>query len=230
MKSRFFAILAVNQTTKQTSMTKKIVICDDHVLFSSGLTELLKKNTNDYDIISFNDSVSCKQYLQQHRVDVFICDLNIDNIDGFLLINELRKELKGTRVIILTAYYEDFLIQKAARVGIHAFLKKETEANELISVIEMESDSPFYTNKLVKNSSNSFQEIDVSVAGKFKLSAQEKHIIRLIIEGKTSKEIADQLFISKTTVDTHRRNINRKLEIGNSASLIKFANENNLFS
>ncbi|MFA4869023.1 MAG: response regulator transcription factor [Pedobacter sp.] len=211
-------------------MTKKIVICDDHILFSSGLTELLKKNTDKYDIVSFKDSVSCKQYLQQHYADVFICDLNIDNIDGFVLISELRKELKGTKVIILTAYYEDFLIQKSEKAGIHAFLKKETEANELISVIEMDINAPFYTNKGVKSHNNSFQEIDASVAGKFRLSGQEKHIIRLIIEGKTSKEIAETLFISKTTVDTHRRNINRKLEIGNSASLIKFANENNLFS
>jgi DNA-binding NarL/FixJ family response regulator len=211
-------------------MIKKIVICDDHILFSSGLTELLKKNTDKYDIVSFKDSVSCKQYLQKHYADVFICDLNIDNIDGFVLISELRKELKGTKVIILTAYYEDFLIQKAEKAGIHAFLKKETEANELISVIEMDIDASFYTNKGVKSCNNSFQEIDASVAGKFRLSGQEKHIIRLIIEGKTSKEIAETLFISKTTVDTHRRNINRKLEIGNSASLIKFANENNLFS
>lgn len=211
-------------------MTKKIVICDDHILFSSGLTELLKKNNSSYDIISFNESISCKHYLQQQQADIFICDLNIDNIDGFILINELRKELKETKVIILTAYYEDFLIQKAEKAGIHAFLKKETEANELIAVIEMEKNAPFYTNKETKRPSNSFQERDVNVAGKFKLSGQEKQIIRLIIEGKTSKEIADQLFISKTTVDTHRRNINRKLEIGNSASLIKFANENNLFS
>lgn len=211
-------------------LAKKIVICDDHILFSSGLTELLKKTASAYDILSFNDSVSCKLHLQQHNADVFICDLNIDNIDGFVLINELKKELRDTKIIILTAYYEDFLIQKAEKAGIHAFLKKETEAKELISVIEMKIDAPFYTNKEIKKNSNLFQEIDTSVAGKFRLSAQEKQIIRLIIEGKTSKEIADKLFISKTTVDTHRRNINKKLEIGNSASLIKFANENNLFS
>jgi DNA-binding NarL/FixJ family response regulator len=209
---------------------KRIVICDDHVLFSSGLAELLKKFSETYEIETFKDSVSCKHYLLHHDVDVFICDLNIDNIDGFVLINELKKELNKTKVIILTAYYEDFLIQKAEKLGINAFLKKETEASELISVIEMEMNAPFYTNKSIKASNNSFQHIDVSLAGKFKLSAQEKQIIKLIIEGKTSKEIADKLFISKTTVDTHRRNINRKLEIGNSAALIKFANENNLFS
>ncbi|ATP56527.1 hypothetical protein CPT03_08590 [Pedobacter ginsengisoli] len=212
------------------SLVKKIVICDDHILFSSGLTELLKKSANEYDIISFKDSESCKSHLQKHDADIFICDLNIDNIDGFVLIYELKKDLNNTKIIILTAYYEDFLIQKAEKAGINAFLKKETEAKELIEVIEMPVNAPFYTNKAVKRFNNLFQEIDVTVAGKFKLSAQEKHIIRLIIAGKSSKEIAGELFISKTTVDTHRRNIHRKLEIGNSASLIKFANENNLFS
>jgi len=212
------------------SSVKKIVICDDHILFSSGLTELLKKSPNEYDIVSFKDSESCKSHLQKHNADVFICDLNIDNIDGFVLISELKKELISTKIIILTAYYEDFLIQKAEKAGIHAFLKKETEAKELIAVIEMPIKAPFYTNKAIKKPNNSFQEKDTTVAGKFKLSVQEKHIIKLIIEGKSSKEIADQLFISKTTVDTHRRNIHRKLEISNSASLIKFANENNLFS
>lgn len=211
-------------------MIKKIVICDDHVLFSSGLTELLKKSDDEYEITSFKDSISCKVFLREHHADVFICDLNIDNIDGFVLIHELKKELKGTKVIILTAYYEEFLIQKAEKSGIHAFLKKETEARELIAVIEMKMDAPFYTNKTSRVPNNSFQEKDAAIAGKFKLSGQERHIIKLIIEGKTSKEIADALFISKTTVDTHRRNINRKLEIGNTASLIKFANENNLFS
>jgi DNA-binding CsgD family transcriptional regulator len=62
------------------------------------------------------------------------------------------------------------------------------------------------------------------------LSKQEKEIIKLIIEGKKSKQIGEVLFISKTTVDTHRRNIHKKLEISNSSSLIKFAYENNLFS
>lgn len=102
-------------------MVKKIVICDDHVLFSSGLTELLKKSGNGYNVISFKDSVSCRQHLQEAHTDVFICDLNIDNTDGFVLINELRKELNKTKIIILTAYYEDFLIQKGRYPDYHPF-------------------------------------------------------------------------------------------------------------
>lgn len=211
-------------------MSKKIIICDDHALFASGISEILKKFGNGYDVMTFNESVSCKEYVQQNKVDVFICDLNIDNTDGFVLIEELKNELERTKIIILTAYFEDFLIQKAERLGIHAFLRKETTAEELIRVIELQPNTLFYTNKNFKKNSNSYTLIDESVANKFRLSKQEKEIIKLIIEGKKSKQIGEILFISKTTVDTHRRNINKKLEISNSSSLIKFAYENNLFS
>jgi len=210
-------------------MPKNIIICDDHVLFLSGITELLIKLGNDYKVIAFSNSNDCKNHII-NGADVFICDLNIDKIDGFVLINELKRQLANTKVIILTAYFEDFLIQKAEKMGISAFLKKETTAEELIDIIETPRGTPFYSNNNNKKPTNQFAAKDESVVNKLRLSRQEKEIIKLIIEGKTSKEIAEKLFISKTTVDTHRRNINKKLEITNSSSLIKFAHENNLFS
>lgn len=211
-------------------MQKNIVVCDDHVLFLNGITEVLNKMGNDYKVTSFSNTIECKAFIRQYGADVFICDLNIDNTDGFVLIEDLKDSLENTKIIILSAYFEDFLIQKAEKLGIKAFLKKETTAEELLQVIEMPSSSPFYANKITPKQSNDFSDLDDSVVNKFRLSKQEKEIIRLIIEGRTSREIGDMLFISKTTVDTHRRNINRKLEISNSSSLIKFANENNLFS
>jgi DNA-binding NarL/FixJ family response regulator len=211
-------------------MQKNIIICDDHILFLSGISEILKKFGNNYNIVTFSDSISCKTYIELNKVDVFICDLNIDNTDGFALIDELKNELTHTKTVILTAYFEDFLIQKAEKLGINAFMKKESTAEELISVIESDFNAPFYTNKKVPKSVNYFTNKDESIVSKFRLSKQEKEIIKLIIDGKTSNEIAQLLSISKTTVDTHRKNINRKLEISNSSSLIKFAHENNLFS
>ncbi len=211
-------------------MHKRILICDDHTLFLSGINEILKNCGQNYNVTGLNDSESCKAYIRNNPIDVFICDLNIDNVDGFSLIEELKSELKNTKVIILSAYYEDSLIVKAKRIGAHGFLKKETTIEELIAVIEADKSSEFFTNKNKRSVNNDFTALDGSVANKFRLSKQEKEIIKLIIEGKTSKEIADLLFISKTTVDTHRRNINKKLEISNSSTLIKFAHENNLFS
>ncbi len=211
-------------------MSKKILICDDHILFLGGLTEILKKFGNDYTVIGCNDSESCKTYIKENKIDVFICDLNIDNVDGFVLIEDLKIDLKDTKVIILTAYYEDFLIQKAQKMNLNAFLKKETTAEELITVIELERNSPFYTNKNSIRFTNDFLTKDESIINRFRLSNHEKQIIKYVIEGKKSKEIASLLSITKNTVDTHRRNINKKLEISNNSSLVKFVYENNLFS
>ena len=211
-------------------MQKTILVCDDHDLFLGGMAEILNKFGENYKIITFNNSVSCIKYIQQNKVEVFICDLNIDHTDGFALIGNLKKELTQTKIIILTAYFEDFLIQKAMKLGIHAFMRKESTAEELITIIESDNKSMFYANGIFENSTDFFKVKDACTIGKFRLSKQEKEIIKLIIDGKTSNQIASLLNISKTTVDTHRKNINRKLEISNSSSLIKFAHENNLFA
>lgn len=211
-------------------MSKHIVICDDHQLFLNGIAELLKNTDHDYRIAKFNNVHTCKEYISKNPIDVFICDLNIESADGFLLLDELKSYLKNTKKIILTAYYEEFLIQKAKRMGMDAFLKKETTAEELISVIEADLNGEFYVNGRDSKSVDVYREIDGPIINKFRISKQEKEVIRLIIKGLTSKEIADALFVSKTTVDTHRRNIHKKLEITNSSSLIKFAHENNLLS
>ena len=209
-------------------MPKQIVICDDHLLFLNGISELLKNTGNNYCIFKFSDVHSCRQHLIQHTADVFICDLNINHNDGFLLLEELKSQLKNTKTIILTAYYEDFLIHTAKKLGVDAFLKKETPAEELIEVIEAGKSKGFYTNKNYKQGNSVYSTMDNPIINKFRISKQEKEIIKLIIKGLTSKEIADVLFISITTVTTHRKNIHRKLEISNSSSLIKFAHENNL--
>lgn len=209
-------------------MPKRIVICDDHLLFLNGVSELLKNTGKEYSIFKFSDVHSCRQYLLQNTADVFICDLNINHYDGFLLLEELKLQLRSTKTIILTAYYEDFLIQKAKKAGINAFLKKETPAEELIRVIDAETGSEFYTNKNNKQDTSAYSVMDKPIINKFRISKQEKEIIKLIIKGLTSKEISNILFIAKTTVDTHRKNIYKKLEISNSSSLIKFAHENNL--
>ncbi|MCJ0743648.1 response regulator transcription factor [Pedobacter montanisoli] len=209
---------------------KQIVICDDHLLFLNGIAELLKNADQSYRITRFSRADACRDHLIQHQVDVFICDLNIGETDGFVLLEELKEQLKNTKKIILTAYYEDFLIQKAKRMGMDAFLKKETTAEELVRVIEMKSASGFQTNGKDSRSVDVYRAIDEPIVNKFRISRQEKEVIRLIIKGLTSKEIGEILFVSKTTVDTHRRNIYRKLEISNSSTLIKFAHENNLLS
>ena len=109
-----------------------------------------------------------------------------------------------------------------------AFLKKETTVEELIDVIDRKQEEGFYSQPTPFSKQNAFLNQDENFVNKFKLSKQEREIIKWIVQGKLSKEIGELLFISKTTVDTHRRNINRKLNVSSVGELIKFANENNI--
>lgn len=209
-----------------TMKSKRILICDDHFIFTNGLSQLLNQANQNYEVESVNDSKSCEKILENQHFDVFLCDLNIDNQDGFSLISKMKNQLLSTRTLIISAYCESFLIQKVQKAGIHGYLKKDSNLTELIEAIE--SNEPFYSNVLTFNQpKNDFSELDQKFEMKFKLSKQEKMIIKHIVTGKTSKEIGDALFISKSTVDTHRRNINRKLEVANISSLYKFVHENN---
>lgn len=206
----------------------KILVCDDHTLFLSGLIQIFHKINPDLEILTLNNSEDCKIYLQKNRVDIFFCDLNIDNSDGFTLLQELKVFLIETKVIILTAYYENYLIEKAQKMGVNAYLKKESSIDDLRYVIEMPLDALFYTNKKKYSTQNEFLSIDTSIAKKFLLTRQEKEIVKHIIKGETSQEIADKMCISKFTVETHRRNILRKLQLDSPKALIAYAYENDL--
>ncbi len=206
--------------------TKKILICDDHTLFSASLSEMLKNRG--FEVTTVSDSIAGIQQLKEVHFDVFLCDINIDQKTGFEIFEIVKSNITKTSVFLLTSYYEDFLELKASKMGFNGYLTKDSTIEDIITAIELKKNAPFYST-LKKSSTN--QKIvgskEFSVQ-KLKLSKQEKEIIKWIVKGKTSKEIGEILFITKATVDTHRRNINRKLELKTIGSLIQFAHENSI--
>jgi DNA-binding NarL/FixJ family response regulator len=201
-----------------TNTTVRLLICDDHQLFCEGLKALLLRNFPNLEVLICNDIKMCADLLYQFQFDVMICDININGANGLNLIAKNQAQLLHTNVIVLSGYAEDYLIKQARQIGVNYFLKKEVSIEELIMAIHKEH--PQYlplTNEL--RDSKKTQHI---------LSKQEREIVKLIIDGKLSKEIADILNISKTTVDTHRRNIHRKLNTSNSAGLLKLVYEGNI--
>lgn len=206
--------------------TKKVLICDDHSLFGEGIKEILSNHL--YEVTVVNSSDSCIQEIMSKKFDVFLCDLNIDKLNGFDLCESLSDHLKDTCVFLLTAYQEEFLVEKAKKMGFSGFLTKETSTEDFIHAIELEKGALFFSTLIAPRQNYTIENTKEFSTNTFRLSKQEKEIIKLIAKGKTSKEIGEILFISKTTADTHRRNISRKLEINSIGALINFAHENNL--
>ncbi len=192
-----------------------ILICDDHQLFSQGLKEVIKQHIPGAEITITENYSDCISRLKTTETNVFICDIKIGNENGLDLISKHIELLESTTIIVLSGLYENYLLRKAQFIGVHYFLKKEAGVNELLAAINGENQ-----NRLI----HQFENEHEFNATEF-LSKKEKEIIKLVIDGFQSKEIAEKLFISKTTVDTHRRNIHRKLNTTNSGDLIRLVYE-----
>lgn len=207
--------------------SKRILICDDHYIFTNGLLHLLIQANENYLVDEAHDSNTCKKLLETNKYDVFFCDLNIDSKDGFTLISEMKAYLHATRIIIISAYCENNIVKQAKNLGVQGFLKKDSNLFDITEAIE--SIQSFCTNVTsVGRTENKFDELDEKFQIKFRLSNQEKMILKLVFSGKTSKEIGQLLFITKTTVNTHRRNINKKFGVSGISSLYNFVYENQL--
>lgn len=192
-----------------------LLICDDHQLFCQGLKEVLKQALPNASFHITNNTKDCLEYLENQSFDVFICDIKIGKCDGLDFIKQNHVLLKNKRIIILSGLFEDYLLRKALHIGVNYFLQKEAGVQELLQAIHGE-ESFELQHKLCNESQFEPNEF---------LSKKEKEILKHIVAGLQSKEIADKLFISKTTVDTHRRNIHRKLNTTNSGDLIRLVYE-----
>ena len=205
-----------------------IVITDDHKLFAQGLANILAE-TEEFNIKAiFNDGRSTIDYLSNQSADIAIIDLNMPHFDGKSTIKKMNEKNINIKKLVLTMYADEKLIKDCIELGIDAYLLKDTEPDILIDVITKVVNNQYQLNaEQVKHINNEIIFKDDFV-NKFKLSKREIEVIKLIVNGYTNVKIADKLFLSTFTVDTHRKNILQKLEISNTAELVKIALEQNI--
>lgn len=205
----------------------KIIIADDHELFRNGLTELLKK----YDDITIVESVGDgKQFIEAIKktedIHIVLLDITMPNMDGFEVLKELIKLNSSIKPIIISMHDEGNYIAKCAKSGAYGYLLKNTDEDELIKVIRIVNEGKkYFSPKIAEKMINFMSEQNVSEKI---LSNKEKEVLGLISEGLTTKEIAEKLFVSSRTIETHRSNIIKKLEVKNTAELIKKATQTKL--
>lgn len=174
------------------------------------------------------DGSEVLSFLSRNEVDFIFLDLNLPNKNGLKILTEIRS-INSKIVISILSMYSDYIIAKKCKtMGANAYLTKDAEIIELETVINLEYDSEFYYSNYINRKVN----LDYIKNDNFikinKLTQREIEIIKLLVKGQTSIEIADYLFISPATVQTHRKNIFNKLNVKKVSELIKTAYENNL--
>lgn len=207
----------------------RIVIADDHPIFRKGLIDIITENSQ-FEILSEAvDGEQALSYLQSYKPDIAILDINMPKMTGFDVVRTLKDKLKDVKIIFLTMHKEEDIFNRAMDLGVKGYVLKECATDDIIECLTTVSVNQHYISPSIseylfkrnKRSNGVYENIGLA-----KLSPTEKTILKHISEGKTSKEIADFLFISRKTVENHRENICSKLCLHGVNALMKFAIEN----
>ncbi len=167
--------------------------------------------------------------LEKEKPHALLLDLNLKREDGFSILEYLHPRYPALKVIILTMYEEEFLIEKAKKLKANGYLLKNSSGKELLEALDhvFVSDEFFLPAVLIQQNQENESYRDEFIE-KMHLTKREVEVVKLVAQGKAAQEIADELFLSLHTVDTHRRNILAKLKLKNIADLVRFAAKNHL--
>ncbi|UJP66233.1 response regulator [Mongoliitalea daihaiensis] len=203
----------------------RIAIADDHKLFAKGIKSLLEEE-EDFKIKGiFFTGNELATFAQQKSIDIALTDMNMPGLDGIGVIKAIKEVSTKIKVIVLSMYDDPLIFDKCIKAGASAYMLKDSDTDELIYTIR-----EVYEGSYIADYRKILNEIENSTfpdffSDKFRLSKRELQIIKKIRDGKTNREIADDLALSQHTVETHRKKIHAKLGVSSVAELVNKANE-----
>jgi|SRR5215471_3407742 len=204
----------------------RIVIADDHPIFRKGLRQSLEETEGLIVIGEAGDGKAVLDMLRTLKPHVAILDISMPVLDGFAVAREVAKQTLNVNLIFLTGHQDESLFDEAMELGVKGYVLKESSMAEISACVEAVCAGKHYTSPALTSYLVSRRRRSAAPQhkpGLKDLTPTERRIVKLIADYKTSREIAEELFISYHTVETHRRNICEKLDLHGSHALMKFA-------
>jgi len=207
-----------------------IAIADDHPLFRKGLKQAIEERSGFKVVAEAADGDTALQLITQLRPDVAVLDIDMPGRSGLDVAKEIRQQHIDTGVVILTIHNDEELFNEAMDAGAGGYVLKESAVQDLLACIDTVANGRYYISPGISayllSRSRRVKELLEKRPSLQALTPSEIHILKLIALSKSSKEIAEELHISYRTVETHRVNISRKLNLHGNNSLLMFAIEN----
>jgi DNA-binding NarL/FixJ family response regulator len=198
-------------------MATKVFIVDDHYMVIEGIRSLLQNEKKIEWMGHAMNASSCLAYLKMQQPDVLLMDINLPDKSGIDLCKEVKDKYPFVFIVGLSTFNQQSFIEKMIDNGASGYVLKNATQEELIEGIETVMVGKLYfSDEAAQSLRKTNSEIPV-------LTRREREVLTLIAEGMTNNEIAQNLFISSTTVDTHRKNLLSKFDAKNTASLIRIA-------
>jgi DNA-binding NarL/FixJ family response regulator len=202
----------------------KVFIVDDHQLVIEGIISFLQKEKNIQVAGYATTAMACLDYFKTNTADVILMDINLPDMNGMDLCRLIKTNYIGISVIALSTLNQGSYITQIIENGASGYLLKNADKEEIIeAILSVENGKTYFSfeaGRIYKATTEKKSGLPV-------LSKREKEILKLIAEGLTNPDISKKLFISIDTVDTHRKNLYTKLNVKNTALLIRQAIENN---
>lgn len=203
----------------------KVFLVDDHIVVIEGINALLQ-NEPAVEVAGYaTNAAQCLQYFSSKTADVILMDISMPGMDGIELCKIIKEKYPGVMVLALSTFDQGAYVRKMIENGASGYLLKNAGKSELINAIQLVSKGKNY---LSHDASQNLKLESQKQKLLPRLTKREKEVLNLIVAGFTNAQIGQQLFISPDTVDSHRKNLHLKLNVNNTASLVKFAIENNL--
>lgn len=210
----------------------RIILADDHKIFLDGITKLLSE-IDEFEIVAVASSgEQLIELARDTKCDIVITDISMKGLTGIEVTRIITSENPNLRVMILSMHTNEEFVLNSVKAGADGYLPKDTSIDELIEAIHTLHNGGQYFSKNIssyffQNYINRFRH-EQNLIENEKLTQREIQILKLAASGMPNKEIADNLFISQKTVDTHKNHIMQKLKLKNAAELTLFAVKNKL--
>ncbi len=213
-------------------MSVKVFLADDHKMFRDGLKAQLDNIDEMVVVGEASDGREAVKMLEELKPDVAVLDVAMPMLNGIEATRNVLKSLPDLKIVMLSMLADQMYVVEALKAGASGYLLKEESFNQLLEAIKIVLSGKVFLSKsieevmmedLVRQIRNGEMEKDTGP-----LTGREREVLQLIAEGKTSREIADILYVSVSTIDTHRKKIMDKLSIHNTAGLVKYAIKNKI--
>lgn len=207
-------------------MAIKIILTDDHAMIRAGIKSLIERDT-DYEVVAeATNGRETVSMVQKLKPDVVVMDISMPDLNGVEATRQIKEIDNDIRIIALSVHKEVSFVRHMLKVGADAYLVKHSEFDELAEAIRTVLQgktylSPSISDLVINDYLKHLPEKDAQVFTR--LSSREQEVLQMLVEGKSKKEIAETLYLSVKTIDSHRQNIMHKLGIDNFSDLVRYA-------
>ncbi|MGH2955758.1 MAG: response regulator [Solirubrobacterales bacterium] len=196
-----------------------VVLADDHAVVRTALRLMLESEPDIEVVAEAGDAESATRYVNGHRPGVLILDINMPGGSGLAAIPEIREQSPETEIVVLTMQDETAFAREALQAGVLGYILKEAASEELVKAVRMAAQGRTY----LQPELGARLAAEPEIASPDDLSERELEVLRLIAFGHTNNEIAEKLYLSVRTVESHRAHIQQKLGMTTRSELVRYA-------